>query len=141
MTFMTFSVGIGEEGLFRGFMQSLLQKFYSVRFAIFVQSLLFGVWHFVWHVSPLDVFGMLMHILSSFVIGVLFGYFYSIAENLTPLILVHGLVDSFPSGYKFANLENLSAGEAFMIWGLPYILSITLMFILTRKLAEWMKKP
>ena len=139
MTFMTFSVGIGEEGLFRGFMQSLLQKFYSVRFAIFVQSLLFGVWHFVWHISPLDVFGMLMHILSSFVIGVLFGYFYSIAENLTPLILVHGLIDSFPSGYKFASLENLSASEAFMIWGLPYILSITLMFILTRKLAEWMK--
>ena len=139
--FMTFCVGISEEGLFRGFMQSLLQKFYSVRFAIFVQSLLFGVWHFVWHISPLDLFGMLMHILSSFVIGVLFGYFYSIAENLTPLILVHGLIDSFPSGYKFASLENLSAGEAFMIWGLPYILSITLMFILTRKLAEWMKKP
>ena len=139
--FMTFCVGISEEGLFRGFMQSLLQKFYSVRFAIFVQSLLFGVWHFVWHISPLDIFGMLMHILSSFVIGVLFGYFYSIAENLTPLILVHGLIDSFPSGYKFASLENLSAGEAFMILGLPYILSITLMFILTRKLAEWMKKP
>ena len=137
--FMTFCVGISEEGLFRGFMQSLLQKFYSVRFAIFVQSLLFGVWHFVWHISPLDIFGMLMHILSSFVIGVLFGYFYSIAENLTPLILVHGLIDSFPSGYKFASLENLSASEAFMIWGLPYILSITLMFILTRKLAEWMK--
>ena len=139
--FMTFCVGISEEGLFRGFMQSLLQKFYSVRFAIFVQSLLFGVWHFVWHISPLDLFGMLMHILSSFVIGVLFGYFYSIAENLTPLILVHGLIDSFPSGYKFANLENLSVSEAFMIGGLPYILSITLMFILTRKLAEWMKKP
>ena len=73
--FMTFCVGIGEEGLFRGFMQSLLQKFYSVKFAIFVQSLLFGVWHFVWHISPLDVFGMLMHILSSFVIGVLFWLF------------------------------------------------------------------
>jgi len=139
--FMTFCVGISEEGLFRGFMQSLLQKFYSVKFAILVQSLLFGVWHFVWHISPLDLFGMLMHILSSFVIGVLFGYFYSIAENLTPLILVHGLIDSFPSGYKFASLENLSVGEAFMIGELPYILSITLMFILTRKLAEWMKKP
>ena len=135
--FMTFCVGISEEGVFRGFMQ----KFYSVRFAIFVQFLLFGVWHFVWHISPLDLFGVLMHILSSFVIGVLFGYFYSIAENLTPLILVHGLIDSFPSGYKFASLENLSVGEAFMIGELPYILSITLMFILTRKLAEWMKKP
>jgi len=67
-SFMTFCVGIGEEGLFRGFMQGLLQKFYSVRFAIFVQFLLFGVWHFVWHISPPDIFGMLMHILSSFVL-------------------------------------------------------------------------
>lgn len=139
--FMTFCVGISEEGLFRGFMQTLLQKFYSVRVSILVQSILFGLWHFIWHVYPFNPFGMIMHILYSFIIGVLFGYFYSIAENLTPLILVHGLIDSFPQGYKFASLAGEYALNWLMIEFLSYILSIILMFMLTRKLAEWMKKP
>ncbi|RLI22269.1 hypothetical protein DRO54_01515 [Candidatus Bathyarchaeota archaeon] len=138
--FMTFCVGISEEGLFRGLMQTLLQKFYGVRFSILVQSALFGFWHFVWHLYPLDLVGMLVHVLSTFVIGALFGFFYSIAENLVPLILVHGLIDSFSYGYIFNSIE-LSATELFIFEALPYILSIALMFMLTRRLAEWMKKP
>ncbi|RLG99214.1 hypothetical protein DRO19_02905 [Candidatus Bathyarchaeota archaeon] len=89
------------------------------------------MWHFVGHVYPLNVSGMLIRVLSAFVIGVLFGFFYSIAKKLIPLILVHGLIDSFPSGYTSAT-ENLFIMELFMVETLPYILSITLMFILIR---------
>ena len=144
--FATFCVGISEEGLFRGLMQTLLQKFYSAKVAIFVQSALFGLWHFIWHVSPLNFGEMAAHMLFSFIIGALFGYFYSIAGNLAPLILVHGLVDSFPFGYVLNQtavdkLANSSIFSQFMVYVAPYILSITLVFILTRRLAEWMKKP
>jgi membrane protease YdiL (CAAX protease family) len=139
-------IGVSEEGLFRGFMQTLLQKIYSVKKAIFVQSVLFGLWHFVWHISPLNLAGITIHMVYTFVVGLLFGYFYSIAENLTPLILMHGLIDSFPLGYVFNQevinkLKSFSPLSQFLVYALPYTLSITLMFMLTKKLAEKVKAP
>ena len=47
MPFMTLCVGISEEGLFRGYMQTHLEKVYSSKQAIVIQAILFGVWHFI----------------------------------------------------------------------------------------------
>lgn len=96
--FMTFCVGISEEGLFRGFMQTRLDMAYSWKEAVFIQAVFFGLWHFAWHLSPLDFGGMALHVSSTFLFGLVFGYFYHISRNLTPLILAHGLVDSIPYG-------------------------------------------
>jgi membrane protease YdiL (CAAX protease family) len=96
--FMTFCVGISEEGLFRGFMQTRFNMAYGWKKAVFTQAALFGLWHFAWHLSPLDFEGMALHILSAFLIGLIFGYFYHVSKMLTPLILAHGLVDSVPYG-------------------------------------------
>jgi membrane protease YdiL (CAAX protease family) len=54
MPFMTFCVGISEEGLFRGYMQTHLEKIYTPRKAILIQTLLFGFWHLVWDLSPFN---------------------------------------------------------------------------------------
>ncbi len=98
MPFMTLCVGISEEGLFRGYMQTHFQKLYTPTKAIIIQAVFFGVWHFVWNLSPFDPFGMAMYVATTFFIGLIFGYFYSKSKNLVPLILTHGLWNSVLSG-------------------------------------------
>lgn len=131
--FMTLCVGVSEEGLFRGFMQTLLGKFYSKKKANLIQALLFGFWHFVWNLKPLDLTGMSGYITWTFLVGALFGYFYSLTGNITPLILVHGLVDSFPSGYIF-NQNAINQFQTAQL--LLFILPIIVMFLLTKRLAR-----
>jgi len=140
MPFMTLCVGISEEGLFRGFMQTLLGKFYSQKKANLIQALLFGFWHFVWNLNPLDLAGMSLYIAGTFLVGALFGYFYSLTKNIMPLIIVHGLVDSFPSGYIFNQnalnqLQNQHFAAQITAQMLPSILPIIIMFLLTKHLA------
>jgi len=128
MPFMTFCVGISEEGLFRGYMQTRLSRVYSNRKAVFLQALLFGLWHFVWHVSPVDLTGMLVHVGSTFIVGLLFGCFFRVAANLTPLVLTHGLIDSVPRGFvenqaASAVLQGLPLLSRLSFFVIPYVLS------------------
>jgi len=136
MPFMTLCVGISEEGLFRGYMQTHLEKFYTSKQAMVIQAILFGVWHFVWGLNPFDPVYMLSYVGFTFLVGLLFGYFYSKTRNLTPLVFAHGLIDSVPAGI----VENQSAFNVFqtisqsyqgLTWILPYIVSVmlTLLFI------------
>jgi membrane protease YdiL (CAAX protease family) len=136
MPFMTLCVGISEEGLFRGYMQTHLEKLYTSKQAILIQAILFGVWHFVWGLNPFDPVYMGSYVGFTFLIGLLFGYFYSKTTNLTPLVFAHGLFNSVPQGI----VENQSAFDAFetvsllgqvLVWLLPYVVSavITLLFI------------
>lgn len=141
MPFMTFCVGISEEGLFRGFMQTRLCQVYNRRKAIFLQALLFGLWHFVWHVTPLNVYQMLVHVGSTFMAGVLFGYFYGITANLTPLVLAHGLVDSVPQGFiqnenALAALQGLPLLTQLLLQMIPYFISWAVTFALTKFLIK-----
>ena len=136
MPFMTLCVGISEEGLFRGYMQTHLERFYSSKQAIVIQAILFGVWHFVWDLYPFNPAHMIFYVGFTFLVGLLFGYFYSKTRNLAPLVFAHGLFDSVPAGI----VENQSALDAFqtispsyqgLTWILPYIVSVmlTLLFI------------
>lgn len=136
MPFMTLCVGVSEEGLFRGYIQTHLEKFYTSKQAILIQAVLFGVWHFVWGLNPFDPVYMLSYVGFTFLVGLLFGYFYSKTRNLAPLVFAHGLFDSVPAGI----VENQSALDAFqtispsyqgLTWILPYIVSamLTLLFI------------
>ncbi len=136
MPFMTLCVGISEEGLFRGYMQTHLEKVYTQRKAILIQALMFGAWHFVWNLSPLDLAAMAQYVATTFFIGLLFGYFYSKARSLTPLVFAHGLWDSVTQGI----VENTAASNALgkmptetqlATLLLPYVISVslTLLFI------------
>jgi membrane protease YdiL (CAAX protease family) len=108
MPFMTLCVGISEEGLFRGYMQTHLEKIYTPRNAIFTQALLFGAWHFVWNLSPFSPFAMAQYVATTFFLGLFFGYFYNKTRNLMPLVFAHGLWNSVAQGI----MENQSAFEA-----------------------------
>lgn len=137
MPFMVLCVGVSEEGLFRGYMQNHLERFYSQRKAILFQAILFGVWHFVWDVYPFDPLDMLFYVMSTFVVGLLFGYFYSKARNLVPLVLAHGLGNSFSQGSEaiyetFAMPEGVSPALQTFALIFPYVISILLTFVFTK---------
>jgi membrane protease YdiL (CAAX protease family) len=140
MPFQTLLVGVSEEGLFRGYVQTHLQKFYAWK-AIFIQALLFGFWHFVWNLSPFNPLGMAQYIATTFFIGLLFGYFYSKAKNLVPLILTHGLWNSFPMGIV-ENREALDLLEQnpflnqILMWLLPYAIAAIVAFFFIKYLVK-----
>jgi membrane protease YdiL (CAAX protease family) len=120
-------VGVSEEGLFRGYIQTHLERSHVGK-AILVQAVLFGFWHFVWDLSPFNPFGMVQYITSTFFFGLLFGYFYSKAKNLVPLILTHGLWNSFQSGIITSGavldlLSQASLLNQILVWLLPYALA------------------
>jgi membrane protease YdiL (CAAX protease family) len=116
VAFTTFCVAICEEGLFRGYMQTHLEKLYIPRKAILIQAVFFGAWHFVWNLSPFDPFGMAQYVATTFIIGLFFGYFYSKTRNLVPLVFAHGLWDSVPQGI----ITNTAATNALQTVGFQY---------------------
>jgi membrane protease YdiL (CAAX protease family) len=143
LPFMTLCVGISEEGLFRGYMQTHFEEFYSVRRAIIIQAILFGVWHFVWNLSPFDIFGMLQYVGITFLIGLLFGYFYSKTRNLAPLVFAHGLFDSVPQGIvenktAFNALQTISLANQIQTFLLPYGVAMISTFLFVKYLARKM---
>jgi membrane protease YdiL (CAAX protease family) len=141
MPFMTLCVGISEEGLFRGYMQTHLDKLYTPRKAVLIQALLFGAWHSVWNLSPFNPFAMAQYVAITFIVGLLFGYFYSKARNLTPLIFAHGLWDSVPQGI----VESSAASSAFsltppmtqiLVVVLPYVITVSLTIVFVKYLVR-----
>jgi len=133
MPFHTLCVGISEEGLFRGYTQTHLQKFYTSRRAILIQATLFGIWHFVWNLNPFDPLGMTQYIGITFFIGLFFGYFYSKTRNLVPLVFAHGLWNSVQEGILtnealINDLQTISMLNQILLWLLPYAISAILAF-------------
>jgi membrane protease YdiL (CAAX protease family) len=131
MPFMTLCVGISEEGLFRGYMQTHLQRISSLKKAMLVQAILFGVWHLVWNLSPFNPTAMAEYVVTTFLAGLLFGYFYSKTENLVPLIFAHGLWNSAQMGLTISGSATNAIQAAppliqILTWILPYVTSLAL---------------
>jgi membrane protease YdiL (CAAX protease family) len=141
MPFHTLCVGLSEEGLFRGYMQTHLEKFYTPRMAILIQATFFGIWHFVWNLSPFNPAGMAQYMTVTFLIGLLFGYFYSKSKNLVPLIFAHGLYNSFAEGIiangTVANaLQTIPVTSQILTSFLPYAISAMGMFFFIKYLVK-----
>ncbi|UCG44936.1 MAG: CPBP family intramembrane metalloprotease [Candidatus Bathyarchaeota archaeon] len=141
MPFHTLCVGISEEGLFRGYIQTHLEKRFTFRKAILFQALAFGVWHFVWDLSPFNPFGMAIYIASTFFWGLIAGYFYGKSRNLVPLFLTHGLWNSVITGFVMDvaaqhALEGASMSSQVLVAFLPYILSGVLTFLYIKYLVR-----
>ncbi len=143
LPFMTFCVGISEEGLFRGYMQTHLERLYTTKRAIVIQAVLFGLWHFVWDLSPLNLLGMAQYVASTFFIGLIFGYFYSKTRNLVPVVLAHGLWNSLPSsvilsGTALDFYATSQVSQQIIVGVLPFVTSSLLTLLLIR---HFYRKP
>ncbi len=106
-----------EEGFFRGVFIRILSKDHSVRFAIIISAVLFGVWHIVspfrdyldGEASFLNFLVMgLGYIILSFLMGIKWGMLYKLTGSLYA-----GMVDHFINNCIATNLLHvISNGEA-----------------------------
>ena len=131
LPFMTICVGVSEELLFRGYIQTKLTSAAGFKSANLVQAVLFGVWHFVWHVSPLNLGAMVAHVLGTFAIGLAFGYAYHKLGNLVPLIVVHGLIDAVSVDFN-PNAARIVAEQAPWVFFIASLLSLATVVLLAR---------
>jgi membrane protease YdiL (CAAX protease family) len=133
--FMTLCVGVSEEGLFRGFMQTRLSLVHSRRQALWAQAILFGLWHVVWHIVPFDPVGMGVHVASSLAFGWVFGRFFERSGTLVPLILAHGLVDTVGYGAVINPQLDPMAGTVQLAQAFAFVVGIVSLALVTNRLA------
>ncbi|MHA2225764.1 MAG: CPBP family intramembrane glutamic endopeptidase [Candidatus Hodarchaeales archaeon] len=91
-----FAIGLGEEILFRGYIQSMLETKYSFPFAAVVSSILFGLLHFLLLAAGGSLQNMFAILFSAFAIGLTFSYTFKITNNnLIFPVAIHGFWDFF----------------------------------------------
>ncbi len=92
-----FFIGIGEEILFRGYLQRILESRYSFETSALVSAFLFGMLHF-WLVAASrgGILYMTAILFSATVIGLTFSYTFKITGyNLIFPVAIHGFWDFF----------------------------------------------
>jgi membrane protease YdiL (CAAX protease family) len=81
LLYMLFFVGLGEELLFRGFIQQDLCRLFGWRWGLVLASLMFSIMHLTWRSVP--------ELFFVFVAGFIFGSLYLKTRSLYLSILVH----------------------------------------------------
>ena len=115
-----------EEGLFRGVMLRHFLVRYSRWGAIFLQAILFSLWHLSWPLRNLldgqavgDVaFEALGLLLSTIISGVVYGYFYYRTNNLWGAFVAHFINNSIFNILFIETAEGVKSSLEFM----PFIL-------------------
>jgi hypothetical protein len=81
--YMTFFVGLGEEVLFRGIIQTDLQNLLGKQKGLLLAAYLFGIMHLTWRSVP--------ELLFAFLSGYLLGYIFNKTGSLIMPISLHGI--------------------------------------------------
>jgi branched-subunit amino acid permease len=84
---------------------------------------------------------MAQYVATTFFIGLLFGYFYTKAKNLVPLIITHGLWNSFPMGIvenqvALDLLDRTPFSDQILMWLLPYAIAAIIAFFFIKFLVK-----
>ena len=125
-----------EEGLFRGVMLRHFLIRYSKWGAIFLQAILFSLWHLNWPLRHLldgqgslgeiafEAFGLL---LSTIISGVVYGYFYYRTNNLWGPFIAHLINNSIFNVLFIETGVGLQSGLEFMPFALLFLILHLLM--------------
>ena len=90
------AIALGEEILFRGYLQTLLETRYSFNIAAVVSAFLFGLLHFLLASTGRELYPMITILIAAFVIGLSLSYTYRITGyNLILPVAIHGFWDFF----------------------------------------------
>ncbi|MBI2087264.1 MAG: CPBP family intramembrane metalloprotease [Deltaproteobacteria bacterium] len=100
IAFISLLAGLGEEGFFRGVVQSALAGLIGPTGALLIASALFGLGHFV---TP-------TYALVAGVFGLYLGALLFVTGNLVPAIIVHALYDFFALIYLLRKLRLREGG-------------------------------
>ncbi|MHA1976883.1 MAG: CPBP family intramembrane glutamic endopeptidase [Candidatus Hodarchaeales archaeon] len=91
-----FAIGVGEEILFRGYLQRILQSRYSFQTSALISAFLFGFLHFWLAGTSGSVLYMVAILFSASAIGLTFSYTFKITGyNLIFPVAIHGFWDFF----------------------------------------------
>jgi membrane protease YdiL (CAAX protease family) len=91
-----FAIGLGEEIIFRGYLQTLLETKYSFLFSACVSAFLFGLVHFLLLSPSGAINDMIAIVFSAAAIGLTFSYvFKSTDYSLIFVVSIHGFWDFF----------------------------------------------
>jgi membrane protease YdiL (CAAX protease family) len=83
ITILSLMAGIGEELLFRGFLQQWLSGYYTCEIAIGIAAVVFGLLHFA----------TFSYFLLTTVLGAVFGITYYLTGSLLLIMIWHGIYD------------------------------------------------
>jgi membrane protease YdiL (CAAX protease family) len=89
-----FAIALGEEILFRGYLQRVLETQYSFIFAALVSAFLFGLLHLLLLAPTGNIEEMFAILFSAFAIGLTFSYTFKTTKyNLILPVAIHGVWD------------------------------------------------
>lgn len=138
-----------EEGLFRGAMLNLNRMRLSFGKAIWLQALLFGVWHLVWVVkwyqsgivSTPGQIGMAVvaNFLPQICLGLVWGYAYLKTDNLWTAWLAHTLTNTTLNLLHVATVDGMDPGMSIRMTTFS-IVSLFMMFLI-RSICDRRKMP
>ncbi len=87
---MIFVVSLIEELIFRGIIQTRLEKFLGPAGGVLLASLLFGIMH--------SSYGSLYEVAYTFLAGGILGYFFYRTKSLPLVVMIHGFINIFLFG-------------------------------------------
>lgn len=87
-------IGFVEEILFRGLLLEALEKQGSVKFAIVVSSLTFGLGHIVNLLNGSEVIPTFLQLIYATAIGIMLSVFTVTVKNILPCCLFHGVFNA-----------------------------------------------
>lgn len=137
-----------EEGLFRGIMIPMLIGKYSIRKAILLQGLLFGIWHipwaFKWYISGIVsgtsdfVMALVANFLPMVFMGIVFGVMYYYTDSIWTSWISHFIINSILNLVHVSiNGElNLGINISMAIFQSTIIILIPIIIKLTKRLNK-----
>lgn len=95
--------GVGEELLFRGFLQTWLASHFTIMWAILVTSIIFGLLHYLSHA----------YFISVILMSIAFGVAYDITDSLLMVMVWHGVYDfiALVVLVKYPDLVGIGLGQ------------------------------
>ncbi len=90
MIIMIFVVGLVEEFIFRGIIQTRLEESLGPAGGILLASLLFGIMH--------SSYGTPYEMAYTFLVGGVLGYFFYRTKSLSFVVMIHGIINVFLFG-------------------------------------------
>jgi membrane protease YdiL (CAAX protease family) len=131
------AVALAEETLFRGYIQTKMSSIMGPTGAIFLQAILFGLWHIVGWISPLRIGGMAFHFASGFLFGIVQGAYVKHTRNLAGPILLHALTNAVSGGATVGLLSIVGGSRMpYMIAGGVVAIAVTILLaVFARKVS------
>jgi len=110
--------GIFEEIIFRGIIMTLLLNHYSERKSILFSAVVFAGIHSLNILNPqLQMFWVFSQVIWSFGFGFMYGYIFVKTKSLTPLILLHYLINGMVNVW-FYGLDKNDFNSS--VYGIPF---------------------